>query len=132
MSAGGRGENVMVCGLRRAARLLSVASVAVLSLFFVGEGFDPSRVALREWAGLLFFPVGVVAGMVVGWRREGLGGGIAVGSLSAFYAWHVLEAGGPPRGLAFIVFSLPGFLFLLCGLLSRRTKGVGLAARLTQ
>jgi hypothetical protein len=125
---GRKGENAMLYGLRWAARSLSVVSIAVLALFFFGEGFDPSRVAPGEWAGLVLFPLGVAAGMVVAWRREAAGGAVTVGSLLAFYAWHAAAAGDLPRGLAFAAFSAPGFLFLLYGLLARRTKEQSLAA----
>ena len=128
MLPGGKIQGATLRGLRWAARALSVVSVAVLSLFFVGEGFDPSRVTPGEWAGLFFFPAGVVVGMIVAWRREGLGGGITAVSLLAFYVWHVLASGDLPRGLAFPAFSLPGLLFLLYGLLSRGTKNPRLAA----
>jgi hypothetical protein len=102
------------------ARIGSIASLGLLLLFFVGEGFSPARVALKQWAGLAFFPVGVVAGMVVAWRREGLGGGITVLSLLAFYGvYGALLSGDFPRGWAFIVFAAPGGLFLAYWLLSR-------------
>jgi hypothetical protein len=105
--------------LRWAARLLSLASIGVLLLFLVGEGVDAAKVAPQEWVGLALFPFGVMLGLALGWWREGLGGGIAVGSLLAFYAWYA-QAGGPPRGWAFLVFTLPGFLYLASWLLARR------------
>ena len=104
------------------ARALSAVSVLLLLLFLSGEdGLDPSRVRPREWAGLLFFPFGIMAGMVLAWWRERLGGAVCVGSLVAFYGWQMLTSGGLPRGPYFIAFALPGFLFLLHGLLSRRS-----------
>lgn len=102
--------------LRWAARALSVFSVGVLLLFFIGEGFDPSDVTLRQWAALLLFPVAVVAGMVVAWRREELGGWVSVAGFAAFYIYSLLLNGGIPRGLAFLILAAPGFLFLLYGL----------------
>jgi hypothetical protein len=122
-----RGESLALVALAWSARATSVVSTGLLLLFFVGEGFDPSDVTPRQWAGLLFFPLGVVAGMILAWWREGVGGAVTVGSLLAFYAWHVLAGGWVPRGSAFIAFSLPGFLFLLYGLLSRRMVEPGLA-----
>lgn len=50
------------------------------------------------------------------------GGLLAVGSLLAFYAWYVL-AGSPPQGWAFLVFTLPGFVYLASWLLARRVVG---------
>ena len=124
----GSGEGVGLCALVWSARALSIVSAGLLLLFVVGEGFDPSGITLRQWAGLLFFPFGVLAGMGVGWWREGVGGAITVGSLLAFYVWHLLAGGWLPRGFGFVAFALPGFLFLLYGLLSRRTGEPHLAA----
>ena len=107
--------------LRWSARALSVISIGVLLLFFIGEGFDPSEVSPRQWAALLLFPVIVVAGMVVAWRREGLGGGITVAALLTFYLYSFLMNGGLPRGAAFLILSAPGFLFLLYGLVRQGT-----------
>jgi hypothetical protein len=109
--------------LRWMARFLSVISVVLILTFFVGEGFNPANIAAKEWLGLLFFPVGVVAGLVIAWRREVLGGAITVGSLLAFYLLYgLLLSGRFPGGWAFVVFAFPGFLFLSYGLLARDAK----------
>jgi hypothetical protein len=42
-----------------------------------------------------------------------------VGSLAAFYLAHRLLSPGFPRGFAFPVIAIPGFLFLLCWLWAR-------------
>ena len=124
----GRGERDALFALAWSARATSVVSVGLLLLFFIGEGFDPSGVTPRQWVGLIFFPLGVVAGMAVAWWREGVGGLVTVGSLLGFYVWHVLAGGWVPRGFIFVVFALPGFLFLLHALLARRADGPRLAA----
>lgn len=105
--------------LRWTARIASIGSVALILAFFIGEGFNPSSLTLREWAGFLFFPLGTVTGMIVAWKREGAGGVISVGSLLAFYIVHFLFSGTFPRGYAWIVFSSPGILFLASWLLRR-------------
>lgn len=111
--------SVLMFSLRWLARLCSVVSVGLLLVFVVGEGFNPARVALREWLLLWFFPLGVAVGLIVAWWREGLGGGVSVGSLLAFYALHgLLEGGVFPRGWAFILFAAPGGLFLASSILS--------------
>jgi hypothetical protein len=107
--------------LKWAARVLSVLSVGVILLFFVGEGFDPSGVTLRVWVALLLFPVMVVAGMLIAWRREGLGGVVSIAGLAAFYLYSAVLNGGTPRGLAFLILSAPGFLFLLYALARQLT-----------
>jgi hypothetical protein len=107
-----------VLALRWTARVWSVASVALVLGFIVGEGFNPS--GLNEWLGVLFFPVGISLGMILAWWKEGLGGIITVGSLLAFYALHLATAGTLPKGWAWLLFAAPGFLFLLSSYVSRK------------
>ncbi len=94
------------------ARVASLLSLGVLLLFFVGEGFDPSRLGADEWVLFCFFPLGITVGMLLGWRWEGSGGAITVLSLVAFYGVHMLLGGGPPRAWAFVLFALAGVFFL--------------------
>jgi hypothetical protein len=63
--------------------------------------------------------------MVVAWWREALGGGIAVASLAAFYLLDRVLSSSFPRGFAFALLAVPGFLFLLCGLWTRSIKKHG-------
>jgi hypothetical protein len=104
------------------ARALSLVSLFVLLLFFVGEGFNSAALRSREWVLMLFFPLGVAAGMAIAWWREGLGGAITVASLIAFYLTHFLLGSGLPRGWAFVAFASPGLLFLAHWLIARDAK----------
>lgn len=109
--------------LRWVARGWSLLSIGTVLAFFIGEGFHPSEVASAgEWIGLFFFPLCVCAGLVLGWRREKLGGTIAVGGLLSFYLLHLLTVGDFPRGWAFAAIVAPGPLFLLCGSLGARAR----------
>ena len=99
--------------IRWAARILSLVSVGMVMLFIIGEGFDIARVKLSEWLLFLFFPFGISIGMILAWWQEGIGGTITVGSLVMFYVVHFAIAGMFPHGWAFLVFTIPGFLFLL-------------------
>lgn len=110
------------------ARGLGVASVLTLLLFFIGEGFNPAALRLNEWVLMIFFPLGVIAGMVIAWWREGLGGGITIASLVAFYVAHLLLSGGLPRGWAFAAFASPGVLFLAYRLVAGHQGGKSYAA----
>lgn len=106
--------------LRRAARLTSLLSIAGLLMFAIGEGFDTGRLAPAEWAGFLFFPVGLIAGLIIGWKSELAGGLIALISLLGFYLiYGLLLSGSLPSGPAFLVFALPAFLFLAAGCYGR-------------
>ena len=108
--------------IRWIARILSIVSIGVLLLFFFGEAdfSQPVQLTPREWIGLLFFPGAVVIGMIIGWWREGLGGGIAVGGLLVFYGWNLVAWGSFPSGPFFVMFALPGILFGLSWLLQRQ------------
>ncbi|MSP14569.1 MAG: hypothetical protein EXR62_16640 [Chloroflexi bacterium] len=66
----------------------------------------------------MLFPLGLLLGFVVAWRREGWGGVIATGSFLAFYAWNLTVSGKLPGGLFFPLLATSGFLFLVCWLLS--------------
>ena len=112
---------VSLRALRWSARVLSILVVGIVLLFAFGEGLNFSHFTARELVSFVFFPLGVCLGMVVAWRREGLGGGITVASLAAFYLADRLSSSGFPRGFAFAAFAAPGFLFLLCWLWTRST-----------
>ncbi|MGI5836351.1 MAG: DUF7670 domain-containing protein [Chloroflexota bacterium] len=109
-----RGYNHPV--LRWLARILSLASLGMLLLFVLGEGSWPLRLTPSEFVQFVFFPIGVAIGMVLGWRRELLGGVVAVFSLAMFYLSHFGVTGKIPSGPWFLIFTLPGILFFALGL----------------
>ena len=106
-------------GLEWIARFASIASIALLFMIFIGEAFNPSQISPQEWAGLLFFPIGVVAGMIIAWWKEGLGGVVTVVSLIGFYLVYGFLLRNHIGGWAFVTFAAPGFLFLLHWFLMR-------------
>jgi hypothetical protein len=110
--------------IRWIARILSVVSIGIILLFMAGEGFDYTQIKLSEWLLFIFFPIGVSIGMVLAWWQEGIGGIITVGSFIMFYAVHFVISGRFPHGLAFLVFTIPGFLFLLCWYRIRKIHSV--------
>jgi hypothetical protein len=107
--------------LRWIARGWSIASVGFLLLFIFGEGLAPGQLTAAEWAQATFFPLGVAAGMILGWRWELKGGAVAAGSLVVFYLLHLLTGHGWPRGPWFLLVTMPGILFLICGWRNLRT-----------
>ncbi len=108
----------LTLAIRWTARAWAVATIVVVLLLSVGEGLHPAGAA--EWVGLLLYPGGVCLGMLLAWWREGLGGGITVASLVAFYVLHTASAGSLPRGWAWLALAVPGFLFLWCWQRSRK------------
>jgi Na+/proline symporter len=107
--------------LRWIARIWSVASVLTIVGFVIGEGIHPAQMTSNAWIGFVLFPFGICVGMILAWRREGLGGGLTLGCLAGFYLFHRATAGTFPRGWAWLVFAAPGIFFLGAWTLSRRT-----------
>jgi len=100
------------------ARVLSIASVSILLMILLSNGNYPRSASLDDLGLFLCFPVGVCLGMLFSWRMEGLGGIITVVSLVLFYSLHSSLWGGYPEGELYILFSLPGFLFIISALLN--------------
>jgi hypothetical protein len=98
--------------LRWTARLSSAAIVAVVALFYVGEGgFAVARPSPQEWVLLALFSASCL-GLVAAWRWELIGGVLNIGGMGLFYLVHCFVSGGFPRGWAFAVIAMPGVLFL--------------------
>ena len=93
------------------ARAGSVISITLLLLLFQSEALHPSEIAPREWFGLVFFPIGIIVGLVIAWWKEGLGVSITLASLLAFYLVYGYLLRYHVGGLAFVVFASPAFLF---------------------
>src|SRR3990170_3776741 len=91
--------------IRWTARLTGVLSIGVLLLFFIGEGFNPTKLTMKEWILFLFFTPGVMLGLVVGWKREFVEGLIALSSLALFCVLESIDGGFP--GFAFFMFASP-------------------------
>ncbi len=114
-------SNWSLTGLEWIARGASIASITLLVLIFLGEAFQPLQISLQEWVGLIFFPTGVVAGMIIAWRKEAIGGVVTVASLVGFYLVYGYLLRNHIGGWFFLLFAAPGFLFLFHWLLCRAT-----------
>jgi hypothetical protein len=108
--------------IRWVARILGLFSLGFVLLFFFGEAdfSQPLRLDPREIVLILFFPLGLILGNLLGWWREGLGAMTALGSLVAFYLADLIFTGTWPSGPFFALLALPGMLFALYWLLSKR------------
>jgi hypothetical protein len=105
--------------LRWTARILSLLLIGVFLIFAIGEGFTFWRFTPKVLVLSLFFPFGVVIGMALGWWSELAGGLASVGSLLGFYGVHFLQTSDLPGGML-PIFAIPGCLFILAGVVSRR------------
>lgn len=99
--------------LKWLARILSLISLGIIFLSLSGEQFEYQMVFARNWMLFTFFPVGVAAGLIIGWRSEGLGGSIAIISLISYYIINYIFAGGFPQGWNIPIVSSPGIAFIL-------------------
>ena len=118
-------ESTFLFGLRWSARLLSAVSIVLILLFIIGEGLDVSIIAWEEMGVLMLFPLGFLIGLLLGWQEELKGGALAVGSIAAFYfVYGLILNGSILQGWVAIV-ALPGFLFLLYGILLSASRGKG-------
>lgn len=96
--------------------MLSVASSALIIIFIAGEHYNHSLFTAEEKLLVIFFPIGMVAGFIISWTREGLGSLITMASLCGFYLANYVCYHEWPVGYEFILLSSPGFLFALSGL----------------
>jgi hypothetical protein len=105
--------------LRWIARTWGIASALLLLVFAFG-GREHFRLTAGETVGFLLFPVGVVAGFVVAWWRELVGGLITMGSLALLYLLLFTRDGRLPAGPYFFLFAAPGLLHIASALLAKR------------
>lgn len=116
-------EQTSLLVLRWLARITSLASIGLLGLFAFGGGeASPLSATPSQMLLLLFFPLGVVAGMVFAWWKELAGGLISFASLAAFYAVCLIVSQRLPGGPYFAIFTSPAALFLLSGTLHRMAE----------
>ncbi|MBN2069965.1 MAG: hypothetical protein JW814_00800 [Candidatus Krumholzibacteriota bacterium] len=108
----------MVKYIRWIARIWSLLSIAFVLVFFVGEGFDPRAFSGIEWLMFFFFPIGTLAGLVQGWKKEAIGGSVTLFSFAAFYIVDFISTRSFPKGPYFFLIMAPGLLFLLCWFLT--------------
>ena len=107
--------------LRWIGRVWSILSITFVLAFAIGEAGSGPGPSGKEWVGLSLFPIGVCVGLMVGGFREAVGGMVALGCLIGFYTWQFARSGHLPRGPFFFLVAAPGLLFLVAGLLSRRS-----------
>ena len=97
--------------LRWSARCIGSCTVALFTIFAAGEGMHPLLFTRSEL--LMFFALFVtLAGLIVAWNHEGLGGAMSVAGLIAFYLLNFAASGRWPRGLIMPLMFIPGLLFL--------------------
>ncbi|HLG35427.1 MAG TPA: hypothetical protein VI757_11150 [Bacteroidia bacterium] len=99
--------------LKWLARATSVVSIVLMSLFFIGTTDSIASLHLRDIILMLFFPAGVIAGMVRSWFYPLNGSIISFFSLGMFYALNFYFSGAFPAGPYFLIFTIPALLFFI-------------------
>lgn len=108
--------------IRWTARAWSIPSMVALLLPYFVEGlYWLQAKSVREVIGHLCF-FAVLVGLILAWRWEGLGGGLMVTGIAAFYVTWWLH-GKTPRGPFFLLIAAPGVFFLLYWLLAHTSRG---------
>jgi peptidoglycan/LPS O-acetylase OafA/YrhL len=107
---------------RWAARVTGLLLFGLVVAFTAGHGGPPNFFGQPRPVQLEFIALGLMLlGFVVGWVREGLGGLLVLLGLAAFNAVELVVNGRPALG-AFPLFAVPGALFLVSALLSRKKR----------
>jgi hypothetical protein len=106
--------------LKWTARILSIILISIILLFAFGENENPPTA--NEILGLIFFPLGIMIGFVISFRKTTAGAFISIFSLLLFYLWHYISRGELPDGIAFIAFCLPAVLFLVFSFLDSKWR----------
>ena len=108
--------------LRWIARIWSYIVVAFIVLFVGAHLFGSEGIGLEldDAIGFAFFPIGLTVGLIIAWWREGLGGIIATGSIIGFHLTMLFIHGKPDFVLLIELLAVPGPLFIIYWLLSRK------------
>ncbi|MCW5900546.1 MAG: hypothetical protein KIT10_14875 [Flavobacteriales bacterium] len=107
-----------------AARISGTLLLAFLLFMLIGhltgDANGPNGMRFsnnRELIAFLFFPVCTIIGLALAYKRELLGGTIAIGSLVALFLLRP-----DLMQMRFLLMLLPGVLYLLHGTMSRRGR----------
>lgn len=107
----------MALATRWTGRVLGLAAFCFVGWFLIahviaGEGPNPFRMSAIE-LGLSVALFSAVAGMLIGWRWEVIGGLLVVAGMFLFYVIERFARGSWPTGWLMWALPLPGVLYLL-------------------
>ncbi len=111
--------------IRWSARTVGLALLLLAGAFFL-EHLEwlshPGELPPVSVLAAMFFHFALLAGLVLGWRWELLGGLVVIAAGTGFF----LCVGRDPNLLVRLVAVLPGLLFILSGWLARRQRRTAL------
>ena len=107
------------------ARVLGVLLLLLAVAIAVGEAVAGSSTSqsltTREVLMMIAFVV-ALSGLMVGWRRETIGGALVLSGLACFYLLNYVYTGRVITGWVFIALAIPGALFLVAAWQGRSIK----------
>ncbi|MDP8202816.1 MAG: hypothetical protein P9M11_11850 [Candidatus Tenebribacter burtonii] len=117
-------KNLTLIILRWTARIWSYIVVTFIVLFVGASLFESGvgSMSSGEAIAFAFFPIGLTIGLIIAWWKEGLGGIIATGSIIAFHLIMLIVNSKPDFVLFIELLAIPGPLFIIYWLLSRKKK----------
>ena len=108
--------------IRWITRIISISVVLLFLVFFIGEGdfSQPINLTTGEIAMIICVPILLIAGIIIAWKREILGGIVIVGSVLLFNIISMIAETSFTFELDFGLFLFIGLLFIICGVANRR------------
>lgn len=113
----------IVLAVRWLARLISIMLLALVIMLAFGEGF-PSPFSLTSLEFVLFAALIIMlAGFLVAWKNEGLGGILILIGFLIFFITNYAGSNSFNLGIFFILFPVSGAMFVFCWFGCRRKPG---------
>lgn len=104
----------IVIAVRWIARLISILLLALVVMLALGEGF-PSPFTFTSIEFLLFVALLIMlAGFILAWRNEGLGGLLILVGFLMFFLTNYIGSRSFKLGIFFLLFPVSGIMFLFC------------------
>ncbi len=106
--------------VRWTARVLAVVLVGVILVMFIGVGgVYPVKLQGTELIQMVFLWTACI-GILLAWHWQVIGGTISLVGMLLFFTVEFVARGGLPRGLFPYLMLLPGILFMVSSVLTRR------------
>ena len=108
--------------IRWTARIIALFFILIMLLIFFGQILEGGGPQIDAWIGILFMPIGVVVGLILAWKWEGLGGIVTLLSLVCFHLFLVVQEGVFRFFLFPYLIIVPAILFIAYWYLTRPSK----------
>jgi len=104
-----------ISGIRIVAKVLSAFSIvfllgSIITMFFPEEGDEGFKTI--ELIALIFFPIGVLIGLIITWKKEKLGAIISLVSMFIFYLLIIVPRGAWRAMPITLLIVSPGVIYI--------------------